>query len=144
MSFNIKTACLHAKLDYLIHAKQIPGFPEADLHTVLHLHVALYGLHQSAYEFYIFLLKLLICLRLSCSELDCSVFIGCWTSPPYPSISMPSSGKSLILIIPIHIDNGLVVTNSTPLYNWFIDQLTPDLEIIDTGPVSMYLRNRIT
>jgi len=29
------------------------------------------------------------------------------------------------------------------VYNWFIDQLTPDLEIMDTGPVSMYLRERI-
>ena len=144
MSFNVKTAFLHAKLNYLIYAKQIPGFPEADPHTVLRLRVALYGLRQSVYEFYIFLLKLLIHLRLFRSELDHSVFIGRWTSPPHPSISMPSSGKSLILIIPIHVDDGLIVTNSTPLYNWFIDQLTPDLEIVDTGPASMYLRNRIT
>ena len=144
MSFDVKTAFLHAKLDYLIYAKQIPGFPEANPHTGLHLRVALYGLCQFAYKFYIFLLKLLICLRLFHSELDHSVFIGHWTSPPHPSISMPSSGKSLILIIPIHVDDSLIVTNSTPLYNWFINQLTPDLEIMDTGPVSMYLRNRIT
>jgi hypothetical protein len=60
MSFDVKTAFLHAKLDYLLYVKQIPGFPEADPLTVLRLLVALYGLRQSAYEFYKFLLKILI------------------------------------------------------------------------------------
>jgi len=144
MSFDVKTAFLHAKLGYLLYAKQIPGFPEADPQTVLHLLVAIYGLQQSAYESYIFLLKLLLCLGLNCSELDHSVFIGHWTSPPLPSIPMPSDGKPLFLIVPVHVDDGLVVTNSIPLYNWFIDQLTPDLEVVDMGPVAMYLGNRIT
>ena len=49
-----------------------------------------------------------------------------------------------LLIVPVHVDDGLIITNSTPLYGWFINQLTPDLEIINTGPVSMYLGNRIT
>lgn len=57
---------------------------------------------------------------------------------------MPLTGKPLLLIIPVHVDDGLVITNSTPLYGWFINQLTPDLEIINTRPVSMYLGNRIT
>ena len=84
MSFDIKTTFLHAKLGYLLYVKQIPGFPEADPLTVLRLLVALYGLHQSAYEFYNFLLKLLIRLGLSCSEMDHSIFIGHWISPPTP------------------------------------------------------------
>jgi hypothetical protein len=81
---------------------------------------------------------------LSRSEMDHSVFISRWISPPHPSISTLLSGKPLILIIPIHVDDGLAVSNSTPLYNWFINQLTPDLEIVDMGPVSMYLGERIT
>ena len=76
MSFDVK---LHTKLDYLLYVKKIPGFPEADPQTVLCLLVAIYGLCQSAYEFYIFFLKLLICLGLHCSELDHAVFIGHWT-----------------------------------------------------------------
>jgi hypothetical protein len=32
------------------------------------------------------------------------------------------TGKPLILIVPIYVDDGLVATNSTPLYLWFIDQ----------------------
>jgi len=144
MSFDVKTAFLHAKLDYLLYVKQIPGFPEADPQTVLRLLVAIYGLRQSAYEFYTFLLKLLIRLGLNRSELDHAVFIGHWTLPPLPSIPMPSNGKPLFLIVPVHVDDGLAVTNSIPLYNWFIDQLTPDLEVVDMGPVAMYLGNRIT
>lgn len=144
MSFDVKTAFLHAKLRYFLYAKQIPGFPEADPQTVLCLLVAIYGLRQSAYEFYILLLKLLLHLGLVRSELDHSVFIGRWASPPHASIPMPSDSKPLFLIVPVHVDDGLAVTNSTPLYNWFIDQLTPDLEIIDMGPVAMYLGNRIT
>ena len=44
MSFDVKTAFLHAKLSTTIFCKQIPGFPEADSSTVLRLLVALYGL----------------------------------------------------------------------------------------------------
>jgi hypothetical protein len=44
MSFDVKTAFLHTKLSYLLYAKQIPGFPEADPDTILRLLVALYRL----------------------------------------------------------------------------------------------------
>jgi hypothetical protein len=46
MSFDVKTAFLHARLPYSIYVKQIPGYPEDDPKTVLHLLVALYGLKQ--------------------------------------------------------------------------------------------------
>lgn len=35
MSFDVKTAFLHARLPYDIFVKQIPGFPESDTSTVL-------------------------------------------------------------------------------------------------------------
>jgi Reverse transcriptase (RNA-dependent DNA polymerase) len=50
MSFDVKTAFLHAWLSYSIYVKQIPGYPEDDNKTVLNLLIALYGLKQSAYE----------------------------------------------------------------------------------------------
>ena len=74
MSFDIKTAFLHAKLTLDIYCKQIPGFPEADPHTVLRLLVALYGLCQSSYEFYMLLLKIMTCLGLIHCEVDHAVF----------------------------------------------------------------------
>jgi len=55
MSFDVKTAFLHAKLSTIIYCKQIPGFPEAEPSTVLRLLVVLYGLRQSSYEFYMLL-----------------------------------------------------------------------------------------
>ena len=76
MSFDVKTAFLHAKLSTVIFCKQIPGFPEADSHTVLRLLVALYGLHQSSYEFYMLLFKLMVCLGMTHCEVDHAVFRG--------------------------------------------------------------------
>jgi hypothetical protein len=59
MSFDIKTAFFHAQLPYSIYVKQIPGYPEDNPRTVLKLLVTLYGLKQSAYEWYKLLSTLL-------------------------------------------------------------------------------------
>ena len=78
MSFDIKTAFLHAKLSLNIYCKQIPGFPVANPHTVLHLLVALYGPRQSSYEFYMLLLKIMTHLGLIHCEVDHAIFSGRW------------------------------------------------------------------
>ena len=142
--FDVKTAFLHAKLENTIFIKQIPGFKLNDPSLVLRLHVALYGLRQSAYEFYQLLRKLLLDIGLIRCEVDHAVFIGRWSIPPLSSISMPSDGSSLLLIVPVHVDDGLVITNSVPLYKWFIGELSKSLEIVDLGTGSMYLGMRIT
>lgn len=59
MSFDVKTAFLHARLPYDIFVKQIPGYPESDPSTVLRLLVVLYGLKQSSHEWYKLLSSLL-------------------------------------------------------------------------------------
>ena len=130
MSFDVKTAFLHAKLSTTIYCKQIPGFPEADPQTVLRLLVALYGLCQSSYEFYMLLLSLMVRLGLTRCEVDHAVFSGHWSSPPDASIPMPSDGSDLLLLIPVHVDDGLAVTNSIPLYTWFITELCKDIEVV--------------
>jgi len=139
MSFDVKTTFLHAKLSTVIYCKQIPGFPEAKPSTVLCLLVALYGLCQSSYKFYMLLHKLMTRLGMSCCEIDHAVFYGHWTTPPVDTITMPSNGEDLILLVPVHVDDGLAVTNSIPLYNWFISELSKELEVVDLGPVSMFL-----
>lgn len=75
MSFDVKTVFLHAKLFYDIYAKQIPGFPEDDKNTVLRLLIALYGLCQSAFEFYHHFLQILLKIGLNCCDIDHAVFI---------------------------------------------------------------------
>jgi hypothetical protein len=106
MSFDVKTAFLHARLLYDIFVKQIPGFPESDTSTVLRLLVALYGLKQSSYEWHKLLSLTLAALGLAQCEADHAVFIGRWYTPPHVSIPLPTSGTTLFLIIPVRIHHG--------------------------------------
>ena len=89
------------------------------------------------------LLKIMTRLGLIRCEVDHAVFSGRWTSPPHPSIPMPSNGEHLTLLIPVHVDDGLVATNSIPLYHWFITELCKEIEVVDFGLASLYLGIRI-
>ena len=145
MSFDVKTAFLHARLPYDIFVKQIPGYSEADTSTILRLLVALYGLKQSSHEWYKLLSSLLAKLGLLRCEADHAVFIGRWTTPPHSTVHLPPSGAPLFLIIPIHVDDGLAVSNSPTLYKWFITEMSKSIEIICQGPVinTRYLGQRV-
>jgi hypothetical protein len=145
MSFDVKTAFLHARLPYDIYVKQIPGYPELDPSTVLRLLVALYGLKQSSYEWYKLLSSTLAALGLVRCEADHAVFIGRWTAPPHTSIPVHPHGDPLLLIIPVHVDDGLAISNSLPLYNWFVMEISKTIEFICLGPVlnTRYLGQRI-
>jgi len=52
---------------------------------------------------------------------------------------MPLNGEPLTLLIPVHVDDGLVVTNLIPLYNWFMTEICKDIEVVNLGPASLYL-----
>jgi hypothetical protein len=145
MSFDVKTAFLHARLPYSIYVKQIPGYPEDHPNTVLRLLVALYGLKQSAYEWYTLLSTIFSDLGLSRCEADHAVFIGRWSNPPDSTITMPGTGEPLTLIIPIHVDDGLAICNSLPLYAWFVREISKKIDLVCLGPVTntRYLGQRI-
>jgi hypothetical protein len=72
-------------------------------------------------------------------EVDHGVFIGVWTSSPDPSVPMPVNGRPLVLYVPIHVDDGLGITNSPPLYAWFLSTLSKRLHIVDLGSCSKFL-----
>ena len=57
---------------------------------------------------------------------------------------MPPTGRPLVLYVPVHVDDGLAITNSIPLYAWFLTILGKRIELVDLGPVSLYLGMRIT
>ena len=57
-------------------------------------------------------------------EVDHGVFFGEWKSSPDPSVNMPLDGSPLVLYIPLHVDDGLGITNSPSLYTWFISVLS--------------------
>ncbi|SJL08333.1 uncharacterized protein ARMOST_11696 [Armillaria ostoyae] len=84
---------------------------------------ALYSLKQSFYEWYKTLSATLSDLSLEYYIIDPAVFYGKWSSPPNPSISMPSNGVDLFILMPVHVDDGLTVTNSAALYHWLIIEL---------------------
>lgn len=125
--FDYKTAFLHAKLCHPIYVRQIPGYPLSDPKKVLHILVTLYGLHQSAFEFYSLFLLLLLSLGMTCCEVDHGVFIGEWLSSPDPSVSLPEDGHPLVLYIPLHVNDRLAVMNSPPLCAWFLKTLAKHL-----------------
>ena len=58
--FDCKTAFLHAKLRHTLYARPFPGFPTTSSSKVLRILVALYGLRQSAYEFYMLIMSLIL------------------------------------------------------------------------------------
>ena len=49
------------------------------------------------------------------------------------------------MIIPIHVDDGLAVSNSLPLYKWFVSEITKSIEYVCLGPVinTRYLGQRL-
>ena len=136
--FDCKTAFLHAKLRHDLYARPFPGFETSSPSKVLRILVALYGLRQAAYEFYVLLMSLLLDFGMIRCDVDHGVFIGEWTSPPDPSITMPPLGP-LVLYVPLHVDDGLAITNSSPLYAWFLKVLSRRLRIVDLGSCSKFL-----
>ena len=137
--FDCKTAFLHAKICHPVYGRQIPGYPLSNPKKVLRILVALYGLHQSAFEFYMLFLSLLLDLGMTRCEVDYGVFIGEWKSSPDPSVIMPLDGSSLVLYVPLHVDDGLAITNSHSLYAWFLVMLAKRLLIVDLGHCSKFL-----
>ena len=137
--FDCKTAFLHAKVRHPIYACPFPGYELSTPGKVLCIIVALYGLRQSAYEFYMLFLSLLQVLGMLRCNVDHGVFFGEWISPPDPSIFMPDDGTSLVLYVPLHVDDGLAITNSPSLYKWFLATLAKRLLIVDMGECSKFL-----
>ena len=137
--FDCKTAFLHAKIRHPLYARPFPGYPASSTSKVLRILVALYGLRQSAYEFYILICSLLVAFGMIRCEVDHGIFLGEWTSPPDPSVAMPEDGSPIVLYVPLHVDDGLAITNSPSLYAWFLSILSRRLQIVDLGPCSKFL-----
>ena len=137
--FDCKTAFLHAKIRHPLYARSFPGFSTSGPSKVLRILVALYGLRQSAYEFYMLLRSLLLDLGMVFCEVDHGVFVGEWTSTPDSSVAMPADGSPLVLYVPLHVDDGLAITNSHLLYLWFLKVLSRRLHIVDLGTSSKFL-----
>lgn len=111
MASDVKTAFLHCCLCSELYCKQVPGYPLSDPTMVLQVLVTLYDLWQSAFELYTLLLCCFQSLAMQCCEADHTVFYGSWSLSPHPSVPPLTSGNPLFTIIPVHVDNGLIVCN---------------------------------
>lgn len=50
-----------------------------------------------------------------------------------------STKTPLVLYVPIHVDDGLAITNSPSLYAWFLSILSKRLHVVDLGHCSKFL-----
>ena len=82
---------------------------------------------------------LLLELGMICCEVNHGVFLGVWTSPPDSSVPMPADGGPIVLYVPIHVNDGLAITNLWPLYAYFLSVLSKHLHIVDVGECSKFM-----
>ena len=57
---------------------------------------------------------------------------------------MPQNGDDLVIFMPVHVDDGLVATNSLPLYLWVLGEMNKHFKVNDLGVASLYLGICIT
>ena len=77
-------------------------------------------------------------------EVNHANFYGSWSKLPHPSIPLLPNNAPFPAIIPVHVDDRLIICNSLPLYSEILSELKKSLEIIDMGPASLYLGIHIT
>ncbi len=143
-TFDVCTAFLNTPLHEKVYVKQILGYPLKNPKSAQCLLKAIYGLKQSPHEWFREFSSVLIALGLSSCPVDEAVFMGRWSkSNPHPTLSMPTDGSDIYIIIPIHIDDGLAATNSKDLYVWLIDTLNHCFSIKNLGAALMFLGIRI-
>lgn len=144
-SFDVRTAFLNAPLKETVFMRRIPGYQDhLDKSWANRLMKAIYGLKQAGHEWFLLFSSVLNELGLVCTEIDRAFFVGVWHSSPHSSVPMPPDGSPLYMLLPIHVDDGLVATNSSQLYAWFIDELNQRFKITNLGVATMFLGIRIT
>ena len=54
-------------------------------------------------------------------------------------ITMPESSEPLILIIPIHVDDGPAICNSPSLDMWFVQEISKKVDFVCLGPIVEFI-----
>jgi hypothetical protein len=118
---DIKGAYLNGELtdDERIYMHQAPGYAENRL--VCKLKKTLYGLKQSGRRWYQKLLKIMMKLKFSRSEVDQAVFYR---------RDVP---RNVLIIIKVHVDDCSIVASTQPLINRFKIEIKKHVDITDMG-----------
>ena len=132
-AFDFDQVFLNAKLedDKVIYLKQLRGYEMRDRKDwVWRLLRALYGLKQGSKKWYDAMSQAMAKLGFTRSEADNSVFFKC-------------IGKDII-ITAIHVNNGKVTGNNTPLIKKFKEDMNNKYKLTDLGPVNWLLGIKIS
>jgi hypothetical protein len=132
-TFDFNSAYLNSELgdDEVVYLEQPAGYETRDRDSwVWRLLKALYGLKQGARNWYEALRKALLELGFTRSEADHGVF--------YKEV-----GKH-ILVLAIHVDDGMVTGSSVTLINKFKQEMNEKYKLTDSGAASWLLGIKIT
>jgi reverse transcriptase-like protein len=132
-NFDFDQAFLNSKLgeDEVIYLEQPPGYETKDRKEwVYRLLKSLYGLKQGSRNWYDTLHKAMVELGFTRSEADRGIFFK-------------RIGKD-ILIVGVHVDDGMVTGNNTALIKRFKVDINKKYRITDLGPVYSLLGIKAT
>ena len=123
---DFRNAYLNGELDETIYMCQLPGFEiPGQKHLVWRLLKALYRLKQAGLLWYRVVCNLMAEIGLKRSDFDPGVFL--------------STIAGMIIIIIIHVDDCMLVTNGKKLMRELKDRLKQCFEIADSGEIRWLL-----
>jgi hypothetical protein len=130
-TFDARHAFLWGVLKEEIYMRQPKGFEEGDWATLVWLMLrTIYGLKQSAMEWYEQVRAIMMELGFTRCAVDHAVFI-------YDK-STPSTGH-ILCIIGWHVDDGMGTSNSRPFLAYVKGRIAQRFGIKDLGPISKFL-----
>lgn len=129
-SFDATRAFLWGVLKEDIYMRQPRGFEEGDWRVqVWRMLRTIYGLKQSAMEWYEQVRAVMGELGFSRCEVDYAVFI----------FDSHATGTRIVCIIGFHVDDGMGTSNSPSFLTWVKQQIHKRFGIKDMGPVTKFL-----
>jgi hypothetical protein len=132
-TFDAKRAFLWGTLKEEIHMRQPKGFEEGDWKVLVWLMLrTIYGLKQSAMEWYEQVRSIMSDLGFVRSEADHAVFY-------YDGDDDTTAGLNVKCIIGWHVDDGMGTSNSASFLQRVKEKIAARFGIKDLGPITKYL-----
>ena len=129
-SIDISNAFLNGELDEEVYMAQPEGFERGGPNIVCRLHKALYGLKQASRTWKIKLATILTQLGFKEIYSDSSIYI--------------LQRDSERVLLPVFVDDGTFASNSAPLLDHLVQQLSQHFKLRDLGETSFLLGIQIT
>src|ERR1700742_181631 len=130
-SIDISHAFINGDLDAEVYMRQPEGFESGDPSEVLHSNKSLYGLKQAACMWKVKLASVLCdSMGFKCIYSDNSIYVY-------------QKGSDRILM-PVFVDDGVLASNSLPLLDFLVSELSKHFKLRDLGETSFILGMQVT